>query len=56
MIEGKPIELDGSSEALGAKGLLEVIELSRTRVFDRSEVGEEDNDASSEAFLLDLYL
>jgi hypothetical protein len=32
------------------------MEFSRTRVFDKSDVGDEDNDASSEAFLLDLYL
>lgn len=56
IIDGKPIELDESSESLVEKGLLVVIEFSRTRVFDNSEVGDEANDVSSEAFLFDLYL
>jgi hypothetical protein len=46
MIDGKPIELDESSEGLAEKGLLVVMEFNRTRVLDRSEVGDEDSDAS----------
>lgn len=56
MIDGKPIEFDESSEGLAEKGLLVVMEFNRTRVFDRSEVGDEDSDASSEAFLFGLIL
>jgi hypothetical protein len=54
MIDGKPIELDGSSRDLAEKGLLAVIEFNRPRVFDNSEVGDEASDISSEVFLFDL--
>lgn len=50
------MELDESSGGLAEKGLLVVIEFKRTRVFDNIEIGDEDIDASSEVFLLDLYL
>lgn len=53
MIDGKPMELGDSSADL-EKGLLVVMELSRTRVFISNEVGDGPNGASSEGFLFDL--
>jgi hypothetical protein len=56
VIDGKPIELDESSEGLVEKGLIVVMEFNRTRVFDNSEVGDEANATSSEVFLIGLGL
>ena len=49
LTDGNPMEFEVSSEVLGEKGV--VMEFKRVRVFERRELGDEDNIASSVIFL-----
>lgn len=54
IIDGNPIELDDSSEALAENGLLGIKGFIRPRVFDNIDDGDGLNGASSEVLLIGL--